>query len=70
MHATELPSTPAWHAPVAGARNDVPTPGRATVRGLRSLVSPAALTGSLTELAWVGAHVLMYPLGTWTEDLP
>lgn len=29
----------------------------------------AALTGSLTELAWVGAHVLMYPLGARTEPL-
>src|SRR5687767_14885114 len=36
---------------------------------LRALCSPAALTGSLTELAWVGAHVLMYPLGTWAEQL-
>ena len=36
---------------------------------LRALCSPATLTGSLTELAWVGAHVLMYPLGTWTEQL-
>ncbi|TQN41426.1 alpha/beta hydrolase family protein [Blastococcus colisei] len=31
---------------------------------LRALCSPATLTGGLTELAWVGAHVLMYPLGT------
>ena len=37
--------------------------------GLRALCSPAALTGGLTELAWVGAHVLMYPLGTRTEEL-
>jgi hypothetical protein len=37
--------------------------------GLRALCSPAALTGGLTELAWVGAHVLMYPLGTRTELL-
>jgi hypothetical protein len=37
--------------------------------GLRALCSPAALTGGLTELAWVGAHVLMYPLGTRTESL-
>ena len=29
----------------------------------------AALTGGLTELAWVGAHVLMYPLGARTEPL-
>jgi pimeloyl-ACP methyl ester carboxylesterase len=41
-----------------------------TPRGaLRTLCSPATLTGGLTELAWVGAHVLMYPLGTRTEDL-
>ena len=36
---------------------------------LRSLCSPAALTGSLTELAWVGAHALLYPLGTRAEQL-
>ncbi|MCA0146141.1 triacylglycerol lipase [Blastococcus sp. LR1] len=27
------------------------------------------MTGGLTELAWVGAHVLMYPLGTRMEAL-
>jgi pimeloyl-ACP methyl ester carboxylesterase len=32
--------------------------------GLRALCSPATLTGGLGELAWVGARVLMYPLGT------
>jgi pimeloyl-ACP methyl ester carboxylesterase len=37
--------------------------------GLRALCSAAALTGGLTELAWVGAHVLLYPLGTRTESL-
>jgi pimeloyl-ACP methyl ester carboxylesterase len=37
--------------------------------GLRALCSTATLTGGLTELAWVGAHVLMYPLGTRTEEL-
>jgi hypothetical protein len=31
--------------------------------GLRALCSPATFAGGLTELAWVGAHVLMYPLG-------
>ncbi|MBB3678145.1 esterase/lipase family protein [Modestobacter versicolor] len=69
MFSTDLPSAPAWHAPAAEAGSDVPTPVRATVRGLRALVSPAALTGSLTELAWVGAHALLYPLGTRTEQL-
>jgi pimeloyl-ACP methyl ester carboxylesterase len=37
--------------------------------GLRALCTPAALTGGLTELAWVGAHVLMYPLGARTPSL-
>ena len=37
--------------------------------GLRALCNPALLTGGLTELAWVGAHLLMYPLGTRTEAL-
>ena len=41
-----------------------------TPRGaLRTLVSPATIAGGITELAWVGAHVLMYPLGTRTEVL-
>ncbi|WP_369139631.1 esterase/lipase family protein [Modestobacter versicolor] len=69
MSTTGLPSAPAWHAPAAEPGSDVPAPVRATVRGLRALVSPAALTGSLTELAWVGAHALLYPLGTRTERL-
>jgi pimeloyl-ACP methyl ester carboxylesterase len=37
--------------------------------GLRSLCSPATVTGGLTELAWVGAHALLYPLGARTERL-
>jgi pimeloyl-ACP methyl ester carboxylesterase len=36
---------------------------------LRTLCNPAILTGGLTELAWVGAHLLLYPLGTRTEAL-
>ena len=45
-------------------------PVEAAARGtLRSLCSAATLTGGLTELAWVGAHALMYPLGTRTEPL-
>lgn len=34
--------------------------------GLRALCTRATVTGGLTELAWVGAHVLMYPLGART----
>ena len=37
--------------------------------GLRGLCRPSTLTGGLTELAWVGAHVLMYPMGTRTAVL-
>jgi pimeloyl-ACP methyl ester carboxylesterase len=36
---------------------------------LRALCTPATLAGGLTELAWVGAHALLYPLGTRTEPL-
>ena len=54
-------SEPASHTTAA--------PDAAPRSALRALCSPATLTGSITELAWVGAHVLMYPLGTWTEQL-
>lgn len=37
--------------------------------GLRALCSRTALTGGLTEMAWVGAHVLLYPFGARTEAL-
>jgi triacylglycerol lipase len=65
VHGTEFPSSPAWHASPTAAGSDVP----ATARGLRSLLSPATVTGGLTELAWVGAHALLYPLGARTEQL-
>lgn len=56
-----LGSSPASHT--APAKQGAP-------RGaLRALCSPATLAGGLTELAWVGAHVLMYPLGTGTEQM-
>ncbi|MGY1602664.1 esterase/lipase family protein [Geodermatophilus sp. SYSU D00815] len=44
-------------------------PPGTTRGGLRALCTPATLTGGLTELAWVGAHALLYPLGTRTEQL-
>jgi alpha/beta hydrolase fold len=37
--------------------------------GFRSLCTATTLTGGLTELAWAGAHVLLYPFGTRTEPL-
>jgi pimeloyl-ACP methyl ester carboxylesterase len=36
---------------------------------VRDLCRPSTLTGGLTELAWVGAHVLMYPFGARTAAL-
>jgi triacylglycerol lipase len=45
-----------------------PCPGSPRT-ALRSLVTAATLTGGITELALVGAHVLMYPLGTRTPQL-
>ena len=52
----------------AASHRGRPVPG--TPRGvLRALATPATVTGGLTELAWVGAHALLYPLGTWTEAL-
>jgi triacylglycerol lipase len=62
MRPTRNPSSP------PGSHTEVLPSG--TSRGaLRALCTPATLTGSLTELAWAGAHVLMYPLGTRTEAL-
>ncbi|TKJ24512.1 alpha/beta fold hydrolase [Blastococcus sp. CCUG 61487] len=58
---SNLGSEPASHT--SGAPEVAP-------RGaLRTLCSPATLAGGLTELAWVGAHVLLYPLGTRTEPV-
>ncbi|NEK86166.1 alpha/beta fold hydrolase [Blastococcus saxobsidens] len=58
--SSEVSPPPGWHT---GADAEV------APRGLRALCSPTTLTGGLTELAWVGAHVLMYPLGTRMEAL-
>ena len=54
-------SGPEWHT-------DALREGTARGR-LGSLCSRSTLTGGLVELAWVGAHLLMYPLGTRTEML-
>jgi hypothetical protein len=54
----------------SGPESHMTATAEGTPRGaLRALCSTATLTGGLTELAWVGAHVLMYPLGTRTEEL-
>lgn len=60
---TTSPSTPAWHGSpglVASSVSGVAT----AARTLRSLCRPTTVTGGLTELAWVGAHAVLWPLGT------
>ncbi len=56
------PSTPDGGSAVAAVG--------ATLRAVRSLCTPAMVGGGLTELAWVGAHALLWPLGARTEPLP
>jgi hypothetical protein len=41
--------------------------GRAAGRGLRAVASPDGLRGAGTELAWIAAHVALYPMGFRTE---
>ena len=60
------PSSAAHSAPES---HTTTLPGGAPRGGLRALVSPQTLTGGLTELAWVSAHALLYPLGTRTEQV-
>ena len=62
MRASEQP----WLRPER--HTEAPTQGVPPGR-LRGLCHPSTLTGGLTELAWVGAHLLMYPLGTRTATL-
>ena len=40
---------------------------RTTSAGLRSVANPAGLRGAGTEIAWVAAHLAMYPLGISKE---
>ncbi len=37
--------------------------GRSTRRGLRTVCNPTGLRGAGTELAWITAHLALYPLG-------
>ncbi|TAL21804.1 MAG: alpha/beta fold hydrolase [Frankiales bacterium] len=40
---------------------------RTTRRGVRTLCSPAGLRGAGTEIAWVAAHGVLYPLGVLAD---
>ncbi|SDN61485.1 Alpha/beta hydrolase family protein [Klenkia soli] len=63
---TTSTSVPAWHGAPSVVVNGVSGVAGAA-RALRGLCTPATLTGGLTELAWVGAHALLWPLGTRAE---
>jgi pimeloyl-ACP methyl ester carboxylesterase len=41
---------------------------RSTRRGLETVLSPAGLRGTATEVAWVAAHGLMYPWGVAARE--
>jgi pimeloyl-ACP methyl ester carboxylesterase len=41
--------------------------GSTTRRGVRTVLSPTGLRGTATELAWVTAHGVLYPLGLASE---
>ncbi|KQS59058.1 lipase [Geodermatophilus sp. Leaf369] len=68
---TTVASPPDWQTGPGPAGSGVP--GVAVVssaaRALRTLCTPAVVAGGLTELAWVGAHALLWPLNTRTEVL-
>lgn len=40
---------------------------RTTARGVRTILTPTGLKGTLVEAAWVSAHLAMYPLGLAEE---
>jgi triacylglycerol lipase len=40
---------------------------RTTAKGVRTILSPAGLRGTGTELAWSAAHAALYPLGVMRE---
>lgn len=41
--------------------------GRTTRAGMRTVVNPTGLRGAGTEIAWVAAHLALYPLGITKE---
>jgi pimeloyl-ACP methyl ester carboxylesterase len=43
------------------------TASRTTRKGVRTLCTPSGLYGAGTEIAWVAAHLAMYPLGIAAE---
>jgi pimeloyl-ACP methyl ester carboxylesterase len=48
-------------------KNAVTQIGGAARRGARSLLTPAGVRGTAVELAWIAAHVAMYPFGVAQE---
>ena len=58
---TELHLAPAWHGRPRSARERRPAAHPARHGACARWSPPPSLTGGLTELAWVGAHVLHVP---------
>jgi pimeloyl-ACP methyl ester carboxylesterase len=48
---------------VLDPRHALAAAGRSTRRGLRTVCSPSGLRGAGTEIAWITAHLALYPLG-------
>lgn len=63
---TTSASSPAWHGASSAVANGVSGVAGAA-RTLRGLCTPSTLAGGLTELAWMSAHALLWPLGTRSE---
>ncbi|SDG07095.1 esterase/lipase family protein [Klenkia brasiliensis] len=63
---TTSASAPAWHGTPAVVASGASGVARAA-RTVRGLCTPSMLAGGLTELAWLSAHALLWPLGTRPE---
>lgn len=50
-----------------GARERVADARRTASTGARAILSPAGVKATAVELAWLGAHLVMYPLGVAEE---
>lgn len=55
------------YARLTGLASRTAAAGRTTRRGVRTVCTPAGLRGAGTELAWVAAHLALYPLGVTSE---
>jgi pimeloyl-ACP methyl ester carboxylesterase len=54
---------------VRDPRHTLAAAGRSTKRGLRTVCSPSGLRGAGTEIAWITAHLALYPLGMGADKV-